>query len=194
MSLNLQNLKFKYFGHDMIIFHERDILKGTGKFKHLTKENKEHLLNDISILMQNSQFTIIACAIQKDQMPTTHHTDNLYYLAVRFGLQKLHDFLQEKGQLHQLTHVIFEQRGKHEDAQLYDEVCKIQQTHQNQHHPYPFEILIMPKSVNSTGLQVADLVARPIGNHILKPDQPNRAYAIIQQKLYANGLTVLPKK
>jgi len=38
------------------------------------------------------------------------------------------------------------------------------------------------KKCNSAGLQVADLVARPIGRKILAPGQPNRAYDILQRK------------
>ena len=38
------------------------------------------------------------------------------------------------------------------------------------------------KGINSGGLQLADLVAHPIGQHVLKPDQPNRAYEIVDQK------------
>lgn len=38
------------------------------------------------------------------------------------------------------------------------------------------------KKSNSTGLQIADLIARPIGRQILKPEQSNRAYEIIEKK------------
>lgn len=39
---------------------------------------------------------------------------------------------------------------------------------------------------NSAGLQMADLIARPVGMKILRPDQPNRAYDIIERKFYRN--------
>lgn len=38
------------------------------------------------------------------------------------------------------------------------------------------------KNHNSTGLQLADLIARPIGMKTLKPEQSNRAYEIIKEK------------
>lgn len=38
------------------------------------------------------------------------------------------------------------------------------------------------KKCDSAGLQIADLVARPIGRRILDPTQPNRAYEIIEKK------------
>jgi len=44
------------------------------------------------------------------------------------------------------------------------------------------------------GLQFADLIARPIGIHVLRPEQQNRAWDIIKEKIYNDGLVVLPKK
>jgi hypothetical protein len=35
----------------------------------------------------------------------------------------------------------------------------------------------------SAGLQLADLVARPIGRKIIDPTQPNRAFEILERKL-----------
>jgi hypothetical protein len=40
------------------------------------------------------------------------------------------------------------------------------------------------KKSNSTGLQLADLTASPIGLHVLKPNQDNRAFTIIEDKFY----------
>jgi hypothetical protein len=48
----------------------------------------------------------------------------------------------------------------------------------------PFELIFADKKSNSTGLQLADLIARPIGLHILKPEQPNRAFEVIEGKFY----------
>ena len=39
------------------------------------------------------------------------------------------------------------------------------------------------KQSNSTGLPLADLTARPIGGHFLRPNQPNKAYDAIRTKL-----------
>jgi hypothetical protein len=51
----------------------------------------------------------------------------------------------------------------------------------------PFEIIIADKKCNSAGLQLADLVARPIGRKILNPRQANRAYDILKQKFRRNS-------
>jgi hypothetical protein len=39
------------------------------------------------------------------------------------------------------------------------------------------------KKHNSTGLQLAYRMAHPIGRHVINPDQPNRAYDILEPKL-----------
>ena len=48
-----------------------------------------------------------------------------------------------------------------------------------------FESKFARKSVNSTGLQLADLTARPIALMILRPSQANRTYEVIETKLGA---------
>lgn len=52
------------------------------------------------------------------------------------------------------------------------------------------EIVFAEKKSNSIGLQLADLMARPIGVSVLKPEQSNRASAVLKSKLFAvNGKT-----
>ena len=46
----------------------------------------------------------------------------------------------------------------------------------------PMDLVMIPKSSNSAGLQIADLVARPVGIKVLRPTQPNRAYDIVAKK------------
>jgi hypothetical protein len=38
------------------------------------------------------------------------------------------------------------------------------------------------------------MIAHPIGIHVLRPEQANRAWEIIKGKIYEDGLIVLPKK
>lgn len=51
----------------------------------------------------------------------------------------------------------------------------------------PFEILFADKRVMSSGLQLADLVARPIGLKVLRPDQENSAFDVLEKKFYCDG-------
>ncbi|HET7267276.1 MAG TPA: DUF3800 domain-containing protein [Oleiagrimonas sp.] len=43
------------------------------------------------------------------------------------------------------------------------------------------------KKTNSPGLQLADLVARPIGLSIIRPEQPNQAFEVLKKKFFCAG-------
>lgn len=45
------------------------------------------------------------------------------------------------------------------------------------------DIRFMNKKHNSTGRQLADKVAHPVGRHVINPAQANRAYDVIEPKL-----------
>jgi hypothetical protein len=59
---------------------------------------------------------------------------------------------------------------------------------------------VADKKANSEGLQLADLTARPIGLSALRPEQENRAAAVLEGKYYRDqngkklgiGLKVFP--
>ena len=56
--------------------------------------------------------------------------------------------------------------------------------------------MFAPKAQNHGGMQLGDMVARPIGrDRIDSPGQPNRAYAILGEKFWSSesiGLVLLP--
>jgi len=51
---------------------------------------------------------------------------------------------------------------------------------------FNFKFVLAHKRVNSCGLQLADLIARPIGIKLLR-NSPNRAFDLIQPKLDRNS-------
>lgn len=181
----VQELKFRYFGHDMAILHERDILKKTGYFKDFSERKHQSFLNEITKIMTDTNFMMIACVIDKQKLRQKYKTpSNPYHLAVRFGLERLYNLMKEKEQHELKTYVVFEMRGADEDKELKDEFIKVCHGANAHDKTYPFEMILASKYVNSTGLQFADLTARPIGNHVLRPQQPNRAFDVIKYKLY----------
>lgn len=181
----VQNLKFRYFGHDMIILHEREILKNTGSFKNITRVQQHYLLNDLTTLIDETNFIVISCVIHKDKLSERYASpENPYHLGIKFGLERLYNFLEEKNQLNKKTHIVFEQRGLNEDNDVRKEFAKYCEGNNHHRKCYPFELIMASKKVNSTGLQFADLIARPIGSHVLRPNQANRAFDVIKQKFY----------
>ncbi|MEM8995069.1 MAG: DUF3800 domain-containing protein [Acidobacteriota bacterium] len=185
----VQDFKFSYFGHDMVVLHERDIRKRKGPFRILAdKDTEEQFQRRLSQVMSDSDFTVIASVIRKQDLAQRYeYPANPYELALSFCLERLFLFLKDNNSADgSKVHVVFERRGKKEDSSLelhFRRVCAGQ--HSLRHVPdnLPFEPVFAAKSVNSTGMQIADLVARPIGRFVLAPQQSNRAYEIIQRKL-----------
>ena len=116
-------------------------------------------------------------------------TDNLYELVVKYGLEKIEDLLKSKNDFNYTT-ITFESRAysidgyRQADEQLYNYFKET--AHEN------FGIEIHIKSAGGLGLQFADMIARPIGIHVLRSEQVNRAWEIIREKIYKDGLIVLP--
>lgn len=180
----LQAFKLKHFGHDGVILHERDIRKDTGPFVILrSPERKASFIAELGEIMDRAPIEVVACVIDKIALKARYVMPaNPYVLAMEFGLERIARHLSDVGQTG-LTHVTVERRGRREDDELeleFRRVCDGQNALREQ---LPLEPVFAAKEANLAGLQVADLVARPIGLNVLRPDQPNRAYEIIETKL-----------
>jgi hypothetical protein len=186
-------LKLKYFPDVSTIFHEREIRKAEKRFAFLTNtEQRNSFQTDLSALIAETDYKVVAIVINKEEKTGQNLlTDNLYELSVRYGLAKIEDFLKSKNDFNYTT-LTFESRAysidgyRQADEQLYNYFKET--AHEN------FGIEIHIKSAGGLGLQFADMIARPIGIHLLRPEQENRAWEIIKGKIYKDGLIVLPKK
>jgi len=184
----LQKFKFNHFGHDIVVLHETDIRKETGTFRFANRQLKYEFLDELTSIIEASNFILISCVIDKlrlNQRATT--PDNPYHLALGFCLETLYELLQEKQQDDKQTHVIVECRGRKEDNELELEFRRICAGANRMDKNLPFDIIFADKKTNSAGLQLADLVARPIGLHVLRPDQQNRAFDVLKRKLFCSG-------
>ena len=123
----IEKLKFNYFGHDSVVLHETDIRKQRGDFAFLSHlPRREEFLAWLSDIMVKSNFILIACVVDKNRLSRLDgEISNPYHIALDVCLQRLHDFLAEKGQQNLLTHVIVECRGKKEDRELELEFRRI---------------------------------------------------------------------
>jgi len=184
----LKHFKFKYFGHDQVILHETDIRKDRGDFAILkTREKKELFLDELSEIVRSTSFSLIATAIQKEALRARYaNPDNPYHVALSFGLERVFYYLRSVGQAKLKTHIVVEKRGKKEDAELELEFRRVCDGHNYLNQLFPFEIVFADKKSNSAGLQMADLIARPVGMKILRPDQCNKTHDIIEGKFYRN--------
>ncbi|MDO8813011.1 MAG: DUF3800 domain-containing protein [Gallionella sp.] len=185
----MQLVKFKHFGHDNFILHERDIRKDSGDFSSLkTREKKAAFMADLSAMVEATPFTMVCCIIRKDRLKHRYaDPGNPYHIALGFGLEWVFYFLRSKGAVMGKTHVIVEKRGKREDAELELECRRVCDGENHERAMLPFEVVFLDKKSNSPGLQLADMVARPVGINLLKPEQQNRAYDVLRDKFYVDS-------
>jgi len=183
-----QRLKFRYFGHDAIVLHEHDIRKQKGEFRILTSlPVRTAFMNDLSDALHSSPFRIFSAVIFKPDLAFDLFPENPYSISLRLCLQQAFKFLEIRGQIGKRTHFIFEKRGKKEDNELELEFRRIVSSQNDMNRSFPkFEIHFSDKRTNSTGMQIADLTARPIGLSVFRKTQPNRAFDLIASKIYRN--------
>lgn len=184
----LQKFKFNHFGHDLAVLHEHEIRKEKGDFKFQTRRQKQDFLLELTSIIEASNFILISCVIDKAQLRSKPGVPpNPYHLALGFCLETLYELLREKNQDDKLTHVVVECRGKKEDNELELEFRRICDGANRWGKALPFDVKFADKKVNLAGLQLADLVARPIGLRVLRPDQENRAFDVLKRKFFCSG-------
>ncbi len=186
VSPAVSKFKFKHFGHDMVVLHEQKIRKAIDDFKILINaEYRQVFMSDLNLLMQEAPFTLIAVGINKLALQEKYIvSSNPYHLALYIGLERIYDFLLGKDYYGKTLHIVFESRGKKEDAELELEFRRVCAGNNVQNLFLPFQLVFADKRSNSCGLQLADLVARPVGRYLLNNTQENRAYEILEKKFY----------
>lgn len=153
-------------------------------------------LND---LISAAPFTIISTIIDKRQLKNRYSSpQNPYHLGLLFCLERASKFLEERDQKKKITHLVVEGRGKKEDSDLELEFRRIINKIPS-NGLARFDIQFADKWANSAGLQIADLVAHPIGRFYINSAQKNRSHEILEEKFYrypshnGKGLKIFPK-
>ena len=185
----VEKLKFNYFGHDSVVLHENEIRKQKGAFAFLAQRAvRDEFMGQLTSIMDASNFILIACVVDKARLPKSEGaSSNPYHIALGICLEALRTFLVEKRQDQLKTHVVVECRGKKEDAELELEFRRICDGNNPGGRPLPFDIVFADKKTNLAGLQLADLVARPVGINHLRPAQENKAFDLLKAKFYCAG-------
>jgi hypothetical protein len=180
----VQRFKFKHWGHDSVVLHEHDIRKPSGSYGFLfNPAMRASFLADLNTMVEVAPFTLIASVVRKQDLKDAYTLPaNPYHLGLEFGLERLYKFLEGCGQAGRMTHVVVERRGRREDAELELEFRRICDGANFMRKRLNLDIVMSSKESNAPGMQLADLVARPIGLKALRPTQPNRAYDILASK------------
>lgn len=193
-----RRLKFKYFGHDAIVLHEREIRKQKAEFGILTDpEVRKCFFEDINALMVAMPFEGYASIIDKAALKSRYVNPwNPYEVAMKFCMEKVSNRLVALKQRDRTTHLLFEGRGKAEDAQLELEFRRVAANargwgwRQVDFARAPLEPIFVPKAANLAGHQLTDLIARPLALRAIRPNQLNRAAEAILDRM--NDIKVFP--
>ncbi len=197
----LQRLKFDFVGHDQLILHERDIRRQQADFAFLQVAAgvRENFLDRINEIVANAEIEVIAAVIDKPRLVQKYAKPwSPYEIALHFCMETLLSRLRRLGQKGRLVHVIFESRGKKEDAELELHFRRIAADKANwgykraRFRTLEWQPVFIDKKSNSSGLQLADLMARPIGLKVLRPQQENRAFEVIRPKFADGGMKSFP--
>lgn len=148
-----------------------------------SRGTRERFMDDLSGTLAAAPFTLIAGAINKARLKQRYSVpDNPYSLALKFCMERVHGFLADQEQAGSDIHFLVEKRGKNEDEQVSNAFRRICAGDNRRGKLPNFAVEFVDKRTNLPGLQIADLVSTPIGRHLLRPDQHNRAFEVVRSK------------
>jgi len=188
----VQMLKFDAVGHDQLILHERDIRRQANAFAFLqvNEAARNAFITNTTAIMEAGEFSLCCAIIDKKKLSTKYVNPwSPYEIALTFCMEKVSSALLKKGESNVRVNVVFEARGANEDKHLELEFRRIASGNPTIGRADPnvkefeWEPMFVDKRSNSTGLQIADLAARPLGLSYLRPKQPDRAADILRTKM-----------
>ncbi len=189
----VNELKIKHFGRTNIILRSYNIRKQKGDFACLVDRRKrEALYEAIDNLVKNLNFTVIAAAINKTKLKGQYgRPTNPYHLCLQFILERAVMYL---GRSNQKMMFRIESRETHNDQKLSE---IYEHFRSNSHRLFDkneiqlklADLSFNQKTQNIAGMQIADLVAYPIGKWVLDSTRENKAFTIIEKKLHRKPRT-----
>lgn len=203
-----------YLGSSEKLVHEPDLRKRKGAFYcDGNAQRQANAVANLSTVIGDLPFSGICCVLLRDKyvaefgderldesLPQHAYLMTLHFLAERIALALQHEFGGAKGRL------VFEARGPKEDASLQYEFARLFLDGTSylsdayfRHQFFP-GLQFLNKEDNVSGLQIADLLARPCAEKALEPSSDPARWSAFQRKLCAGrftansilGLKVLP--
>lgn len=188
----LNSIKHYFWDDKEVIFHSRDIRKCNKEFSVLLDlEVKRQFYEKLNNCLKNGSYRIIAAVIDKNRHVKTYGriADNPYEIALSFIIERSIFLLDDVKFDQKTVKIVIEKRGKKEDQQLASHFEKIKArgtgfVSRERIQQYDIRIEFRDKKENINGLQVSDLIAYPISNHVMYPERANPAFDLIADKFY----------
>lgn len=205
-SLNndFKRLKLEIFGNTDIVIHSVDIRKWRDAFIVLKDEAlRMKFFNGIErILSQNDAYIIVSCTILKEQLNkfcVRGEEEDVYGLSLSYLIERSIFCVDNLTYSNPDITIIVERRGKKEDAKLLNYYNGLRNRGTKWITPERLRSRIgrfefKYKRDNIIGLQIADLIAYPVTQHILHPERPNRSYDAVKHNIFSDNGVLLGQK
>ena len=205
-SLNndFKKLKLEIFGNTDIVIHSVDIRKWRDAFIVLKDEAlRMNFFNGIErILSQNDAYIIVSCTILKEQLNkfcVRGEEEDVYGLSLSYLIERSIFCVDNLTYSNPDITIIVERRGKKEDAKLLNYYNGLRNRGTKWITPERLRSRIgrfefKYKRDNIIGLQIADLIAYPVTQHILRPERPNRSYDAVKHNIFSDNGVLLGQK
>jgi hypothetical protein len=192
--------KATWLGSWRKIVHEPDIRRRSDYFYFADPLKQKAAEDSLAAQLASLDFTCIAAVIDKGQLQEHYPGGQVdaflppstYLMCVDFIFERIIHFLYHAGD-DAYGNVTAESRGLREDAEVHAEFLRLQlggtqflsdRYFRNQLRPY---IQFKRKSGNDSGLQIADLAARPIAEKVLDPGSTPERWQSVASKIYDGG-------
>jgi len=209
----MEALKAKFFRHhpdDPVIFHRKEMLNAKGSFEVL-RDRKIRQQFDEELLgrLRAWEYKVVSVCLDKKRHKETYTVWRYdpYHYGLAVLLERFVFYLERVGAV---GDVLAESRGGNDDRRLKDSFARLWDKGSEYVSPDRFQkvltskqLKVKPKINNISGLQLADLVAHPSRNEILKEqkllDRPlapfaQRVIQVLQVKYDQDGGRIFGKK
>jgi hypothetical protein len=209
----IESLKKTFIGahpDEPVIFHRKEMVNAVGAFSFLTDARaKQSFDTELLKLLSDWNYTVITVCLDKKSHRETYAAWRYdpYHYCLAVLLERFVFFLNRN---HSTGDVMAESRGGKEDlrlkksfARLFESGTQFVESDQFQKALTSRQLKVKPKANNISGLQIADLLAHPSRNEILREHGlltreiapfATRVIEILQKKYDQQGGRMFGKK
>lgn len=205
VDVKWKSWKIATTGIDDDRIHEPDVRNFRRRFHRADADEKRIIDQSLQELMRDLDFHCIAAVVDlrefSEQYPAGRVDDYLpqscYLMAIDFVMERFVHYLRVAGDSGRGS-VVAESRETKEDVFVNHEYVRLQKEGTQFVSESDFRWYLSPymkflrKRANSTGLQIADIAARPIAEKILSPSSSPKRWDVVSEKLY-DGLEGRPE-
>ncbi|HLI50354.1 MAG TPA: DUF3800 domain-containing protein, partial [Thermomicrobiaceae bacterium] len=189
--------KAEWLGSWRIRVHEPDVRRRSDRFHSNDPDRESEIIASVGKALDELDFVCISAVIDKRALSELHGDgavdgflpSSAYLMCLDFVIERFVHFLYYAGS--DARGLVFaESRGAREDAEVHAEFIRLllegtqwqsDSWFRYQLRPY---IEFLRKERNSSGLQVADLLSRPIAEKALQPSTSPERWEIVKHKFY----------